>query len=122
MPGDFFCPFSRHNAISSPSISGHTKLSLSYSKATQRICGQRSSLDDDVAELKELAEVFEPERMIICQRSGPGKGCTMTWAEKDKVFVSIKYSGTVAAVVREIKDGRVDAKGEGKDRRACSLQ
>jgi hypothetical protein len=64
---------------------------------------KRSSLDEDVAELKELAEVFETERIIICQRSGPGKGCIMTWAEKDKVFVSIKYSGTVAAVVRETK-------------------
>jgi hypothetical protein len=27
----------------------------------------------------------------------------MTWAEKDKVFVTIKYSGTIAAVVRETK-------------------
>src|SRR5262245_26440093 len=61
------------------------------------------SLDEDVAELKELREVFEPERVIICQRSGQGKGCTMTWAPGDRVTVNIPYAGSVPGVVREVK-------------------
>jgi hypothetical protein len=62
---------------------------------------KRNTLDEDVAELKELREVFEPDRMIICQRSGPGKGCTMTWAPGDKVWAKINGQD-VQAVVREV--------------------
>ena len=61
---------------------------------------KRSSLEEDA---KELREVFEPERIIICQRSGPGKGCTMTWVSGDKVTAHIAYSGDIPAIVREVK-------------------
>ena len=56
---------------------------------------KRSSLEEDVAELR---EIFEPERMIICRRSGPGKGCTMTWAPGDRCFLN-----STAAIIRETK-------------------
>jgi len=56
--------------------------------AAQRAKPKRNTLDEDVAELRELAEVFEPERMIICRRSGPGKGCAMTWALGDRCFLN----------------------------------
>jgi len=71
--------------------------------AGQKAKPKRSSLEEDVAELKELAEVFEPERMIVCQRSGQGKGCVMTWAPRDRVTVHIPYSGDVPGVVREVR-------------------
>src|SRR5204863_1338754 len=64
---------------------------------------KRNTLDEDVAELRELVEVFEPERMIVCRRSVQGKGCTMTWTVGDRVTVNIPYSGSVPGVVREVR-------------------
>jgi hypothetical protein len=61
---------------------------------------KRTSLDEDVAELR---EIFEPERMIICRRSGQGKGCSMTWAVGDKVTCSIPWKGDVHGIVRSVK-------------------
>jgi hypothetical protein len=56
---------------------------------------KRTSLDEDVAELR---EVFETERMIVCQRTGQGKGCTMTWAPGDRCFLN-----STPAVITETK-------------------
>jgi hypothetical protein len=66
----------------------------------QRAKPKRSSLEEDAAELR---EIFEPERMIICQRSGQGKGCVMTWAVGNKVTAHIPFRGDVHGIVRGIK-------------------
>ena len=62
---------------------------------------KRNALDKDIAD---LAQIFEPEgRIIICQRTGKGKGCTMMWAVGDKVTCSIPWRGDVHGIVRSTK-------------------
>ena len=58
-------------------------------------------LRDDGIEVERPSQ--EQERIIICQRSGQGKGCQMTWAPRDRVTVHIPYSGDVPGVVREVR-------------------
>jgi hypothetical protein len=66
----------------------------------QRTKSKRSTLDEDI---KELAEVFEGGRMIICQRSGPGKGCTMTWAPGDRCSLNSTPAVITAAKMEGLK-------------------
>lgn len=45
-------------------------------------------LRDEGIEVERPEQEPEMGRMIICQRSGPGRGCSMTWAPKDKCFLN----------------------------------
>jgi hypothetical protein len=51
----------------------------------------------------ELTEEEEMERIIICQRSGQGKGCAMTWTVGDKVTCTIPWRGDIHGIVRSTK-------------------
>lgn len=42
----------------------------------------------EVVRFEEPTQAPEPERIIICQRSGKGKGCTMTWTVGDRCFLN----------------------------------
>ncbi len=45
------------------------------------------------------------ERMIICQRSGKGKGCSMTWALGDKVWAKINGQDIQATIRAQRMNG-----------------
>lgn len=58
----------------------------------------RSIIEQARQSIPETRESLEPERIIICQRSGKGKGCTMTWAVGDRCSLN-----NSPAIIRETK-------------------